>query len=315
MIDEQHCFGITDRGQKRENNQDSFLIASLSKSILVGGNSLGLTPDSRLFGDVRGCLMLVADGMGGHAGGERASSMAIRYLVDRLLNNVHWFFEFTRDAEREFIASLDRLLQDAHRQIRAAGQRDQALLGMGTTLTMTYLVWPNLYVVHAGDSRCYLVRGDEVEQLTTDHTLAHRLVEAGGMRPDEEATSRWSNVLWNVLGGKSEESLRAEIRQVRLEPGDRILLCSDGLHRHLDELRIVETLNRASSCEAACQSFVDWANSCGGDDNITAVVARIPSDIATSQASEIVQQQKPSATHKTTVDFAAVDRDGSAGTV
>lgn len=276
MIDEHNCYGVTDIGMKRESNQDSFLIAQLSKSMVIGANSLKIEPQTRLFGGICGWLMLVADGMGGHAGGERASSLAVRYLIERLLNNIHWFFQFNRAAEIEFIDSLKKLLRDTHHEIQSEGQRDITLSGMGTTLTMTYLVWPNLYVVHAGDSRCYLIRDNRVELLTTDHTMARRLVESGGMNPEDEATSRWSNVLWNVLGGKSQSEIKAEVRQVELRRGDRVMICSDGLHRYLNDDTILDVLKRGESCHDCCQDFIQIAKRHGGDDNITVIVAQVP---------------------------------------
>lgn len=297
MMDDQHCFGATDRGLKRENNQDAFLIARLSKSMLVGSNSLGIEPGSRLFGGVRGCLMLVADGMGGHAGGERASRMAIDYLIDRLLNNVHWLFRFSREAEIDFTDSLQKLLRDAHHEIQSEGRRDRSVSGMGTTLTMAYVVWPNLYVLHAGDSRCYLIREGQVEQLTTDHTMAHRLVEAGGISPHDAALSRWSNVLWNVLGGKSQGELEAEVRQVKLQAGDQILICSDGLHRYLDHAAIVQTLGASGSCQQSCHDFIRLANRSGGDDNVTVIVAQVPDeseiDFGSSVGDDQLSKTKP----------------------
>jgi serine/threonine protein phosphatase PrpC len=218
--------------------------------------------------------MLVADGMGGHAGGEQASSMAIDLLVDRLLNRVHWFFQLATDAEHEFIESLKTMLRETHDQIQKAGRSNRSFDGMGTTLTMTYLIWPKMYVLHAGDSRCYLIRKQQVQRLTTDHTLARRRIESGGMKPEDEAGSRWSNVLWNVLGGKSDTELTAEVRSVNLEEGDTILLCTDGLHRHLSDSRMVEILNEYASAHEACEAFVRIANEAGGDDNVTVVVAR-----------------------------------------
>jgi protein phosphatase len=280
MMDELVCFGVTDRGLKRENNQDAFFIGRLSKSILVGANSLDLTVDSRLFGEIRGYLMLVADGMGGHAGGAKASRMAIDFLIDRLLNNVHWFLRFSPEAEADFVKSLQALLVETHHQIQAEGRRDQSVSGMGTTLTMTYTVWPNLYVLHAGDSRCYLIRDGYVEQLTNDHTMARRLVEAGGIHPKDAVNSRWSNVLWNVLGGKSQEEIQAEVRQVKLHPGDRLMLCTDGLHRYVDNDVILKTLDDCESCEEACRLFVRIANDAGGEDNITVIVAQFADDFS-----------------------------------
>jgi len=244
--------------------------------MLIGANSLDIQPQTRLFGGACGWLMLVADGMGGHAGGERASSLAIHYLVERLLNNIHWFFQLNREAELEFIDSLKKLLRDTHHEIQSEGQRDVTLSGMGTTLTMTYLVWPSLYVVHAGDSRCYLIRDGRVEVLTTDHTMARRLVESGGMNPKDEATSRWSNVLWNVLGGKSQEELKAEVRQVDLRRGDKVMICTDGLHRYLSHETIIDVLGSTQTSDQACEAFIRLANQQGGDDNITVIVAHVP---------------------------------------
>ena len=274
MMDEEAFCGLTDVGLKRENNQDQFLIAQLNKSMLVGQTSLPIEHGRRLFGATQGQLLLVADGMGGHAAGEQASTMAIDFLVDRLLNHVHWFFQADHDAEQDFIESLKVLLRSTHERIQEEGRKNSSLNGMGTTLTMTYLLWPRMYVLHAGDSRCYLVRDGAVQSLTTDHTLARRMIESGGMKPEDEAGSRWSNVLWNVLGGKSDVELTAEVRSVVLEEGDAVVLCTDGLHRHLDNERIVNVLEANASARSACEAFVKLANDGGGDDNITVIVAR-----------------------------------------
>lgn len=270
------CFGATDVGRKREANQDQFLIAELHKSMLVRSTSLRLDQRSRLFGSAQGHLMLVADGMGGHAAGERASSMAVDYLVERLLNSVHWFFRLEEDSEEDFLADLQGLLRSAHHRIVAEGQHHTRQKGMGTTLTMAYAIWPRLYIVHAGDSRCYLVRDGRAEQLTVDHTLARQLVDAGGLRPEDEAESRWSNVLWNVLGGNGDGELTAEVRRVDLRPGDTILLCTDGLYRHVNPASMLRVLETAADAEKACCELVRLANDAGGDDNITVVVGHFP---------------------------------------
>ncbi len=273
-IDPRVAFGMTDIGRKRETNQDQFLIAQLNKSMLVTTTSLPLDQKSRLFGGVQGQLLVVADGMGGHAAGERASSLAIDQLIGRLLNNVHWFFQVDHDCEDDFVDDLKDLLQDAHTRILSEAVRDSRLGGMGTTLTMAHVVWPRLYVVHAGDSRCYLVRDGVAEQLTTDHTLAHKLVESGGMTAEDEATSRWSHVLWNVLGGGGEGTLLAEVRRADLRPGDVIVLCSDGLHRYVDGETLARVVGEQEDLETTCGRLVRMANDAGGADNITVVVSR-----------------------------------------
>ena len=268
------AFGITDVGRKRETNQDQFLIAQLNKSMLVKSTSLQLHRHSRLFGHEQGQLLLVADGMGGHAAGEKASSLAVDYLIRRLLNSVHWFLQIEHDCEDDFVDALKELLQDAHARILKEAAKHHEQQGMGTTLTMAHLVWPRMYVVHAGDSRCYLVRDGEAEQLTTDHTLARQLVEAGGLKPEDEAKSRWSNVLWNVLGGSADAELMAEVRTADLQERDTILLCSDGLHRYLDQDMIARVVAEEVDPKSICKQMVKLANEAGGEDNITVVVSK-----------------------------------------
>lgn len=270
--------GLTDVGRKRSENQDQFLIAELRKSMRIEASSLSLEVGGNLFGSARGQLLIVADGMGGHAAGEKASRVAMNQLIEQLLNTVHWFLHSDQNRpndENDFVESLKRVLQQAHDRILSEAAINQSQRGMGTTLTMAYIVWPRMYVVHAGDSRCYLIRDRSCEQLTTDHTLARQLVDAGGLKPEEEASSRWSNVLWNVLGGSGQHELTAEVRRVDLIKGDTILLCSDGLSRYLSNETIAEVVSeRTDEIDAICHHLVGLANAAGGEDNITAVVGR-----------------------------------------
>lgn len=280
--------GLTDVGRKRSENQDQFLIAELRKSMLVNASSLPIAPNSNLFGETCGQLLMVADGMGGHAAGQRASSLAMDQLILDLLNTVHWFLRSDerrasdqlaepgrRSDEQEFVDSLKGLLHQAHDRILTASEIDESQKGMGTTLTMAYIIWPKMYVVHAGDSRCYLIRDNVCEQITTDHTLAHQLVEAGGLKPEEEADSRWGNVLWNVLGGHGKNELTAEVRLIELEPGDTVMLCSDGLSRYLSAAAIADVFAETTEdLHSVCHHLVGLANGAGGEDNVTVVVAK-----------------------------------------
>ncbi|MEM0926715.1 MAG: protein phosphatase 2C domain-containing protein [Planctomycetota bacterium] len=265
--------GLTHIGRKRSTNQDQFLIAELSKSMLVSTSSLTRFDAGRFFGGIQGQILLVADGMGGHAGGEKASSLVLEHLIGRLLNSVHWFFQSETDSEEEFVDSLQSLFRDAHARVLNESQEDRTVAGMGTTLTMAYLHWPSMYVVHAGDSRCYLIRNGVAEQITTDHTLAHQMVEAGGMKPEDEATSRWSNVLWNVLGGNADRELLAEVHRVDLKHDDSVLLCSDGLYRYFEPSEIASMVANQKDASIICQKMIQEANHRGGEDNVTVVVS------------------------------------------
>jgi protein phosphatase len=143
---------------------------------------------------------------------------------------------------------------------------------MGTTLTMAYVLWPRLYVVHAGDSRCYLLREGAMEQVTTDQTIAQKLVEQGTLTPDQARASRWNHVLWSCIGGGSPD-LSVEVYKTNLRVGDSLLLCTDGLTTVVSDCRIHELLTQSPGAAEACRRLCDAANEAGGPDNSTVVVA------------------------------------------
>lgn len=268
------CFGLTDVGRKREVNEDQFLIADLNKSMLIHQTSLNQDDHSRLFGGSQGQLLLVADGMGGHSGGQRASTLAVQALENYVLNATSWFYRLCDSSEgagveRELKAALEECQKRIHAEASAHPERRQ----MGTTVTLAYVLWPRLYVVHAGDSRCYLLRQNRLEQVTTDHTVAQRLVDSGLLPPEGAESSRWSHVLWNCVGGGSSE-LTTEVYKATLHLGDTLLLCTDGLTGGLSDEQVRAILTRGHSAEETCRRLVAAANEAGGSDNITVVVAR-----------------------------------------
>lgn len=265
--------GRTDIGRRRDTNQDHFLIADLSNSMSLEATSLNLA--SRLFGTSHGKLLMVADGMGGHAGGSRASTLAIDLLVKQLLDCMHCFFHSDAPSdqrEQYFIEDLKRMMQKTHEAIEKESKETENK-GMGTTLTMAYVTLPWMYVVHAGDSRCYLMRGNKIHQLTHDHTVTQQLIE-NGMPADQAAKSPWNNVLYNALGAGGT-SVRSEIQKIQLNPGDLVLLCSDGLNRHVSDEDISSLLGKYREPDLACQKLIDLANQRGGQDNVTVLVAKI----------------------------------------
>jgi protein phosphatase len=273
MAGKMDCYGLTDIGRRRETNQDQFLIADLVKSMQVHQTSLGLDHQTRLFGNSLGKLLVVADGMGGAAAGERASQLAIDALATYVLNTLDWFFRLDAGRERDFVAELEDALRRCQCEIEREVEKSPRKQGMGTTLTMAYIIWPRLYVLHVGDSRCYQIRGGKMQRLTTDHTIAQQCVEAGTLRPEEAEHSRWSNVLWNFIGRKDDD-IAPEVHKIELHLGDSLLLCTDGLTKHVDERRILKQFTSGTSARAICANLIETANEAGGSDNITAVVAR-----------------------------------------
>jgi protein phosphatase len=283
------CFGMTDIGRVREVNEDQFLVADLSKSMLIHQTSLSHEDHTRLFGGSQGQLLVVADGMGGHRAGRQASSLAVETLTRYLLETMPWFFRLSWRQESDLKEELRAGLEECQRQIERAAAADPARRGMGTTLTLAYLLWPRLYVVHAGDSRCYLLRDGRLHQFTHDHTVAQRLVDQGVLPAEEADESRWSHVLWNCVGGNSHE-LNPEVYKATLRLGDTLLLCTDGLSKCVPEKQIQQILEAGRPAEETCGRLITAANAAGGPDNVTVVVARFQE--AGQEAKQVLRSEE-----------------------
>jgi serine/threonine protein phosphatase PrpC len=144
---------------------------------------------------------------------------------------------------------------------------------MATTLTMAHVLWPRAYVVQIGDSRCYHLRGAALHKLTRDQTYAQELLDRGAFTADEAEQSPLSQVLTRAIGGEGSEPL-PEIGQVALEPGDALLLCTDGLTKHVSDAAIARILASSATATAACEALIGAALEGGGSDNVTVVVSR-----------------------------------------
>jgi PPM family protein phosphatase len=267
------CHGKTHQGNVRETNEDNFLIADMKKSLIVHNTSLSYDEQTELHGASRAKLMLVADGLGGNACGERASSMAVESVVRFLLNAMHWVFSPEDDREESFLHDLKTALVFTQQRIQRAAESVPAQRGMGTTITMAYVAWPHAYLVHAGDSRAYLYRDGELTQLTHDQTYAQALADAGVLKEDEIEKSPLNHVLLSLLGCDPSQ-LNPEVSRHQLRLGDTLLLCTDGLTRHLDESQIAAVLASPRCSRVMCQQLIESTNALGGRDNTTVVVAR-----------------------------------------
>ena len=217
--------------------------------------------------------MVVADGMGGAAAGERASAMAVERVETFALNTLKWFLHFSKEDESELVAELRKGLELADQAVVDEAETNAHFYGMGTTLTMAYSVGRDLFIVHAGDSRAYLYRQEKLVQISSDHTLVQLLVTGGVLSAEDAKTHARRNVVTNVLGGPTA-GVHAEIHKVRLEHGDVLLLCSDGLTEPVEDQLIARTLAEVTDPVAASKRLVDLALQKGGPDNVTAIVAR-----------------------------------------
>ena len=265
------AFGLTDRGRVREANEDQFLIAELRKALRV--RQASLPQPKTQYGGERGHLFLVADGMGGEQAGERASALAVETVEEFLLNVLKWFFHLRGPEEGSVIADFQQALRDADVRVYEEAAAHPELHGMGTTLTLAYALNADLYVVHVGDSRCYLARDGKLRRLTEDHTLAAELARRGALSAEEASRHPFRHALTNAVGG-SEPGVRVEAHRVELRPGDVLLLCTDGLTEGVSDARLAEILGAEPDPQGACARLVAEANDRGGKDNITVVVAR-----------------------------------------
>jgi serine/threonine protein phosphatase PrpC len=270
------AFGITDTGKLRKSNEDQFLVAELSKRMRVWQTSL---PEPKLqVGDDRAHLFLVADGMGGHQAGERASAIAVAAIEQFTLNTFRWFFAPDSPGAQKVLAQFQSALSEADAKILAEAAENPELAGMGTTLTMAFQLGAQLCIVHVGDSRAYIYRDGQLHQLTKDHTLVAELVRTGAIQPEQVASHPLRHVITNVVGGPNV-GVKVEARAFEVQAGDRLLLCSDGLTEMVTNDAIAAALDAQPDPEAAARMLLAQANESGGRDNITVLIVRFdPAD-------------------------------------
>jgi protein phosphatase len=225
------------------------------------------------FGDEHGHLFLVADGMGGHRAGEQASALAVVAIEQFTLNTFKWFFHSDAPDAQRVLTQFQTALREADARILDESIEHPELTGMGTTVTMAYHLDSQLCVVHVGDSRAYIFEDDGLHQITHDHTLMAEMVRRGALQPEEVAHHRLRHVITNVVGG-NEAGVNVEAHALKVDVGDRLLLCSDGLTEMLTNEAIAATLRAEPDPQAACSKLVAQANDAGGRDNITVLIVR-----------------------------------------
>jgi protein phosphatase len=261
---------LTHPGHVRTNNEDHFLVNKATRALETMLTSLpaGDVPERA---DEVNYVMVVADGMGGRAAGEVASRLAISALVGLALHIPDWIFWMDEKHAPEIERRAREAVQQVGSMLIERSRQDSALSGMGSTLTGARSCGRDLLIVHVGDSRAYLFRAGRLERLTRDHTYAQMLVDAGQLSPNDETLSSLRHILMNALGGSIEQVV-VDVDLLRLEDGDRLLLCTDGLTDCVDDNTIAATLGGARPSSETCQQLLQLALDGGGRDNITAIV-------------------------------------------
>jgi serine/threonine protein phosphatase PrpC len=235
-------------GNYRENNEDAI--------------------DVKQFPDLTLCL--VADGMGGQAAGEIASKRATEVVPRELKKELH-----RATTNEEVKKTIRRAVVQANEEIMAMGALDRDLRNMGTTVVLA--VWrrgSEMYITGVGDSRAYLIREDDIQQLTVDHSLAQALVEAKTISPEEAREHRFKNVLWKYLGTK-EVGEGPDVRMLSVQAGDRFLLCTDGLTGAVDDKRLCECINDNPDVQKCAEALGQLALDSGSRDNVSCIVIEV----------------------------------------
>ncbi len=263
-------FGLTDTGKKRSHNEDQFLVARIAESMdpLFTSLSEDLTPTAQAAREAY--LFIVADGVGGAAGGELASGKTIETLAEQIATAASSFDAADAQAEDELIGRLEEAIRKAHERVRSELEMDGSR--PASTATMVTLLWPRGYVFHVGDSRGYYLRRGRLEQFTSDQTVGDFMVDAGILSEEQARKGGLHDVLTHAIGG--DEATPA-VGVLDFEPGDVLLMCSDGLTKHVSDDEIRTVLEGASSAEEACRDLLGGALDGGGSDNITIIVARM----------------------------------------
>ena len=269
--DQLDLFGITHVGKVRKENQDHFLVATVHPELVIHETSMPTPQSLPIHGTRLATVMLVADGVGGSSGGREASQLAIEAITRYVSSSLRCYHAVGSAQEEEFVAALRAAALQAHDAVRAEAALRPDAQRMATTLTLLIAVWPWAFVVQVGDSRCYHFHDGALKQITRDQTIAQDLVDQGVLAPDRVAKSPFSNVLASAIG--AEEALPV-VSRTKLDRRDALLLCSDGLTKHVTDDEIAAELKGMESSEKSCRKLLELALERGGSDNITVLVAR-----------------------------------------
>jgi serine/threonine protein phosphatase PrpC len=274
--DEIDSYGVTHTGKVRKDNQDHFLLCYLRKQLVVRLSSIPDAEDLLAETERLASLAMVADGVGGAARGETASRVALAAVTKYVSRSMRCYYSAGAHDDQELHDALQDSAHQCHAELLRLGEESADFRGMATTLTLYLGVWPRGYLLQVGDSRCYLLRDGELTQITRDQTMAQELIDLGVLTRADAGASKLAHTLSSSIGGRQTAPV---VTRMDLAWGNVVLLCSDGLTRHVSDDRIRDHLRSMTSSRQVCEDLVQEALEGGGTDNITVIVRRaVPSD-------------------------------------
>ena len=265
------AWGLTHRGKVRADNQDHFFLGALSRGIRLDGTSIDEDGQRMLHVERLGSLAMVADGVGGRAGGEEAARLAVHELVSSVSRSFH----DAEHAEADDPDVFSRVLHDAalacHESLLKKAEHAGDGRSFATTLTLFLGLWPHAYLLQVGDSRCYIYQDGALTQISRDQTWAQDLIDDGTLTQTVAESSKWANVLSSAMG--STQAAPVVTRFVR-DWGSVLLFCTDGLTKHVSDEVIEQRLSSMRSAREVAEHLLQDALDGGGTDNITLIVGR-----------------------------------------
>lgn len=264
------AYGLTDKGKVRKDNEDHFVVAEIHRTVDVLAGSLSPQVLASRIGTSSAHLLAVADGVGGGPDGDVASERTAAAVLSYVGSTAICFHGLDVDTEHKLLGTLEETIKEVHTELLSeAGSPN--VKSPATTLTLVLLVWPRAYLVHVGDSRAYVRRRGRVQSMTRDQTFGEYMVSAGAWSEDQATKFRTAETLASAIGGTE---LTPSVGLIDLEPGDSLMLCTDGLTRHVSDERIEEVLAMPIDSRAMAEKLLAEALEAGGTDNISVVVAR-----------------------------------------
>jgi protein phosphatase len=275
-----NAFGLSDIGLVRTNNEDNFRFTQLGSESI---NSVA-APEANLTAP---WIFIVADGMGGGQAGEVASQMAVDLIADKFAVQVS---QRRVSTHQDFEKALAGAVEEANRTVFQKGQNNDDLRGMGTTITAAAVCGTSVIFAQLGDSRAYLLRNDNLTQMTRDQSLVAQMVAMGQLSPQEAKTHPRRNVILQALG--VQPKVDVVITSSQLQRDDQMVLCSDGLWGKVEPEELKEVVERFPP-QVACESLVRLANERGGEDNITVIIASFTGDGLPTAAEDVISDSRP----------------------
>ncbi|MEO5903982.1 MAG: protein phosphatase 2C domain-containing protein [Gemmatimonadaceae bacterium] len=272
--EELDLFGITHKGHVRNENQDHYLISTVHPQVVIHDTSLPSTDQLPLRGTRLATVLVLADGVGGTAAGNEAAQIATESVIRYVSSTLRSYHIAGRASDDRLLDALKGAAMEAHETVKAEAALRSDHRKMATTLTVGIVIWPWAYFVQVGDSRAYVYTDGKLGQITRDQTVAQALVDQGVIPADRLESSPLKHVLSSAIG--AEDAVPEVSRVDMSERGALILLCSDGLMKHVPDDEIAAAIAGMKSSEQLSKQLMELCLERGGKDNITIIAARAP---------------------------------------